>query len=153
MDLIFRQFRHEDFQEYLSWFGNSELNNALGPMNKNDDWLESVLSQTDGIEYSIFRNKELLSVIGIKFPEARHSFYCITDFAVNPKFVRRGMGSEILARLIALHSDDSCNRWTTYINANNQAAQLFFRKNSWVCESEKPDSNDMLEFTYYAQSA
>lgn len=45
MDLTIRNFRRKDFPDYQSWFIDHKLNLEMGPMKKNDEWLEYVLSE------------------------------------------------------------------------------------------------------------
>ena len=58
-------FRKQDFPEYLSWFKDPDLNKRLGPMEAEDEWLQYVLNDQGGSTYSIFQNKNLVSVIGV----------------------------------------------------------------------------------------
>ena len=67
MDLAFKRFRREDYDEYASWFVDPEMNRHLGPMD--EFWLEAVLSQPEsaGVTWAVFRGLELVAVVETVF--------------------------------------------------------------------------------------
>lgn len=142
MNLTFSRFAAADFDEYTSRYDDTALNMHLGPMGK--AWLESVLSQTNGIDYSIFLEGELVAVIGFMYPDAAHPFYFITDFAIKPHLRSRGIGSAVLRELLHLHPLKPSHYWRTVVDVNNPQAKSFFEKNGWACLTQASDEHGML---------
>ena len=142
MTLLFSKFTKKDFPEYKAWYEDAELNMRLGPMD--DAWLEHVMNETDGCQYSVFHDKELVAVIGFKFPDSKHPAYFITDFAMKPNLRNKGIGSEILHELIKQHPLKPRQTWKAFVDIRNPRAKTFFEKNGWVCLSETPDKHGML---------
>src|SRR5215470_3735472 len=100
-ELQFCKFAQEDFPEYKSWYVDPELNRQLGPID--DEWLAYVLNEQDGVEYSIFRDQELVAVLGIKLPDEKRPDYVVTDLAVKPSLRGQRIGSRTLQKLFELH--------------------------------------------------
>lgn len=140
--LRFSTFTTKDFSEYKAWYEDAELNKRLGPMD--DQWLDHVLHETDGCEYSVFRGKELVAVVGIKFPDPTHPAYYITDFAIKPHLRNQSIGSSVLRALIKLHKRKPGQSWKAFVDVRNSGAKSFFEKNGWICASETPDEHGML---------
>jgi len=101
-ELKLLKFKPEDFEEYKSWYKDVNLAKELGPMDK--EWLNAVLKEKDGQEYSAFNKENLVAVVGIKFPNTEHPYYFITDIAVKPSLKNQGIGSQVLQKLIELHT-------------------------------------------------
>jgi N-acetylglutamate synthase-like GNAT family acetyltransferase len=150
MYLKFAPFTVEDFPEYQSWFQDKELNQALGPMKKNDEWLLTVLKRDKKMvcEYSIFNeSKELIAVVGILLPRENNTSFYITDFAIKPNVRGRGIGKEILRKLFSLHSKKEEKRtWKTFVHETNTKAKHFFKTNGWAIMSKDTNGNGMLLF-------
>lgn len=140
----FRRFKAEDFAEYKLWFQDALLQRELGPMD--DEWLDAVLNEKDGCEYSVVRNRELVAVIGVKFPQAEHPDFYLTDFAIKPSLRGKGFGSQILAELLQLHPIKPHQTWRGFVSCGNEQAKGFFRKNGWVIGSE-PDDHGMVSIS------
>ena len=117
MPLHFAKFRREDFLEYKSWYEDADLNTHLGPMD--EEWLEYVMKETDGCQYSVFGDKELIAVVGIKFPNAQHPAYYITDFAMKPSLRSQGIGSELLTELTKRHPLIPGQTWKAFVHIQN----------------------------------
>ncbi len=141
MDFKFARFRRENFLEYKSWYNDADLNKWLGPMD--DDWIDYVLSESDGIEYAVYKSEEMIAVIGFKFPTSEYPAYFITDFAIKPSMRSKGIGSMILQELVELHQDMP---WYAFIDAANTRVISFFEKNNWKRSSTEPDEHGMLAF-------
>lgn len=141
-ELHFTKFRKSDFPDYKSWYEDAELHLHLGPMD--DEWLQSVMNETDGAQYSFFRDQELVAVVGIKFPDEKHAAYFITDFAIKPTLRGQGVGSEVLDILVKSHALKPGQTWRAFIDVKNPRAKDFFEKNDWVCNSPEPDEHGML---------
>ena len=141
----FSKFKAEDFDEYKSWYKDALLNKELGPMD--DKWLEHVLEEKDGCEYGVFRGKELIAVIGIKYPVEKYPDYYLTDFAIKPDLRYRGIGSEVLKELMRLRPLKSRQSWKAFINVRNAKAVAFSMKNGWSI-ADTPDKDGMLAIEY-----
>ncbi len=142
-DITYRKFEKIDFTEYKKWYQDAELNKYLWPMDS--DWLEAVLSETDWCEYSFFRNWKLIGVVWIKFPKQDTSYY-ITDFAINPQFKKKGLGSQVLRKVFDIHPLKPDEIWTTFVSEKNTIAKSFFEKNWFVYSSNK--LNEMMKLIY-----
>ena len=112
-------------------------------------WLDHVMTATDECQYSVFCDKELVAVVGIIFPDAKHPSYYITDFALKPHLRNQGIGSEVLKELMNLHILKPGQSWKTFIDKRNPKAKSFFEKHSWICLTKTPDKHGMftLKFT------
>jgi len=147
-NLQFRKFVREDFPEYQSWYADADLNEQLGPMETDDEWLYYVLSEWNGIEYSVFRDGALVAVLGIVFPDDEHPSYYITDLAVKPGLRRQGIGTEALKTLFALHPLKAGQMWKTYVAAKNPRVRVLLERSGWICETETPSESGMLPYSY-----
>ena len=148
-ELEFRPFQKEDFPEYLNWFKDENLNQQLGPMEEDDEWLRHVLEEQQGLTihkgctYSVFQNNTLLSVIGIICPDENFNSYVITSFAVKPDSRSKGIGTKAINQLLKLHPLQDGESWKAYLNQSNPRARSFFEKNGWKCIYRPMDSDDM----------
>ncbi len=145
--LRFKKFEAQDFPKYKSWYQDADLNKHLGPA-VDQEWLDSVMSQTDGCHYSVFLNGNMVAVLGIKFPHPKHPSYYLTEIAIKPSLRNRGIGSQVVEKLIKMHRLKPGQSWKTFINNKNSGAKRFFEKMGWVCQSNRPDKNNMLTFVY-----
>ena len=149
MDLDFQIFKKEDYAEYYSWFKDADLNEQLGPMKANDDeWLIHVLNEKNGCTHSIFQNKQLVSVIGIAFPDNDNPAYGITSIAVKPSLRSRGIGKKILKDVMRLYPLRKGQYWIVHVDSNNQKAKRFFEKNGWICVQTPPENDNMFLLEY-----
>jgi len=152
--LIFKLFKKEHFPEYLSWFQDAELNKHLGPLKENDEWLNYVIREQEGLTenkgctYSVFQNTDLVSVIGIAFPDKEHPTYCITNIAVKPSLRATGIGSRILQNVRNLHLLKKGEYWSAHVDEKNPKAKLFFENNGWDCVTQPPQNNGMYLFVF-----
>lgn len=144
MSLQFQKFTKEDYPTYKSWFQNKAIAKALGHID--EEWLTHVTTQTDGIEYSVFLDDELVGVVGIQFPPpTTNPGYGITNIAVNPARNSEGIGSAILTKLPeALQLTDK-QHLIAYVETPNLPAQAFFAKNGWQ-QVESDEGCDMLKY-------
>src|SRR5262249_55078432 len=110
----FRKFTRADFPEYKSWFMDPELNRQLGPMD--DEWLEYVLNEQDGAQYTIFRDDEIVAVLGILLPDERRPDYYITDLAVKPSLRGQRIGSGTLQKLFELLPLKPGQKWRAFVS-------------------------------------
>ncbi len=122
------KFTKEDYSVFLSWFNDPCLNSALGPMKEGDGWLEAVLNQTDGEEYSAWIKNELVAVIGIYFPTKEDPFYVISQLAVKPELRRNGIGKKVIHQLMKKYRWQS---WKAFVSKENTRAMSFFESIGW----------------------
>ena len=154
MKLDFKLFQKEDFSEYLSWFQDSDLNKQLGPMEEDDEWFtytlneQKGLTEFEGCTYSVFQNKNLVSVLGIEYPDKESPTYGISSFAVKPSLRSRGIGKMVLKSLMKLHPLKKGQYWIANVNEKNPKAKLFFENNGWISTTKPPDNNGMYLFEY-----
>ncbi len=147
MKLTFARFAPEHFAEYQSWFDDPDLNRALGPQ-VDQEWLDCVMSETDGCQYAVCEAGEVVACVGIKFPDPEHPTYTITDIAVKPQRKGRGIGAQVLAELMRLHPCKSRQSWVAFVDEHNPKAKSFLEKCGWLCESEAADEHGMLEMRF-----
>ncbi len=130
------KFKEEHFEEYNSWFTDGELNQALGGVD--DEWLNHILQNKEGIDYAVFQNDKMVGVLGILFPTAENPFYVLTNIAVRPELKKKGLGSIMLHELIQ-YEKKKARYWLCYVAVENRAAQHFFEKNNWTKDDEPED--------------
>lgn len=146
MNLTFEKFNPQHFPEYRSWFEDPDLNRNLGPA-VDQEWLDSVMNESDGCQYSVFDGEALIAVVGIKFPDDEHPTYGITDIAVKPRLRGRGIGSQVLGHLMALHPPKPGESWVAFVDERNPRARAFLEKQGWICDSDQPDEHGMFKLT------
>lgn len=144
--LILTKFRKKDYEEYLSWFEDPELNARLGPMQAGDGWLEQVLQQTDGCEYSVFRDGELVAEVGIYYPDESHPWYTISNVVVKPSLRGQGIGKEAIQALMSLPELQQDVGWRAFVDVDNATAKHFFESMGWVCLSSPTEDDEMFMF-------
>lgn len=141
----FQLFSSQHFKEYCSWFEDEALKKWLGPK-PDDDWLEYVLKDPTGRQYSVFDGKRMLAVIGIVLPTEIHPYCVITDIAVRPKLRGKGTGKIAIHHLLRLHS---ASIFKTFVDEKNIHAIAFFEHLNWQ-KAETIDEDGMWAFTYGA---
>ncbi len=140
--MLWTRFDRSHFEQYLSWYKDPELNRWLGPMD--EEWLDAVMNEEDGIQYAIFDNDEFVAVLGITYGSEQQPFTVITDIAINPAQRRKGIGSRILAELNRQMPDIKLDNWVVYIDPKNHKALTFFKKHNWIETHDLSESNDMI---------
>ena len=145
MELTLRKFTRNDFEEYASWFKDPELNEFLGST-PDQEWLNHVINEHEGIQYAAEKQQQLVAVIGIVFPTDSFLHHVITDVAVRPDLKRKGLGAEVIAAIKHRHAD--AKEWMTYVESTNTKALAFFQKNGWKLLSDEPDKHGMLTLTH-----
>lgn len=148
IELACKKFKKEDYPEYFSWFQDPDLNKRLGPMEEEDEWLDYALNEEDGGTYSLFLNEKLVAVIGIAYPDKEDAIYVITSIAVKPSLRSKGIGQQVLKKIIKLHPLTQGQSWIAYVDEKNPNAKLFFENNGWRCKSTPPENNNMFAFEY-----
>jgi len=107
-----------------------------------EEWLEAVLTEIDGCQYSVFDVKQLVAVVGIKFPSEKYPAYYITDVAVHPQLRGEGIGKAVLRQLERLHPLVKDQTWRAWVATDNPKAKHFFEKNGWQ-QKGRPDEHGM----------
>ena len=145
----FRRFGQEHFSEYVSWFRDPLLNEALGP-EPDSEWLEHVLNDQSGIQYAIILNDSLAGVLGVALATPQSPFHVITDIAIHPSLRKSGLGRTIVQTV----SNDilSDSDWKAYVIQDNQNAKRFFESLGWQLSDPAPPKNEMFEFTFFRKT-
>ncbi|MEN0003398.1 MAG: GNAT family N-acetyltransferase [Bacteroidota bacterium] len=141
--MTLRPFRRSDFSTYQQWYDDAQMNDALGPVD--NAWLEYVLSENEGKQFSMLQQEELLGVAGIIWPTQLYPVHYITDLAIAPSHQGKGYG-RLLIELLSKQSRPSSNVWKAFVMRNNPAGKAFFLALDWHLLDPK-DSKEMLEFT------
>lgn len=142
----FRPFERRDFNSYLAWFDDVNLNHQLGPMNK--EWLEHVMACPKPVQYSLFQNQELVAVTGIEYPKLGQRTWFITDIAVDPKRKRQGFAKNSLQCIIDhfASTEEHPLKWVAWVDTDNEPAKKFFRSLGWL-KSESTSSENLYQFS------
>lgn len=127
--LYLRPFQRSDFPVYRRWFEDPWLNRALGPID--EEWLETVLNETDGAQYAVLKDKELVAVTGLKWGDPEHPYQVVTDLAVAPHRRRCGIGRQTLTALFLQAGPFNYDRWIAYVSPDNLGARQFLTRLGW----------------------
>ncbi len=88
-------------------------------------------------------------VVGFMIYELHKNRLHILNFAVNPEFRRRGVGEQMVGKLISKLSHQRRNRIMLEVRETNLAAQLFFRQAGFRAVSVLRDFyDDTIEDAY-----
>ncbi len=136
----FRKFIRQYFNEYCNWFKDKELKNTLGYID--EEWLNFILKDEEGIELAVFQDNKLICVIGLNYPDEMNKSYTITNIAVKPNLKNKGIGSEILLELLKKYQLNEDEYWVSFVDLKNKNGQRFFEKNGWMKYIEK----DMIKY-------
>ena len=123
------RFSKTHYEEYRAWFEDETMKEYLGHVDQ--EWLEYILNDQSGREFTAIKNGKLVGVVGITFPCEGNQNYVITNLAVNPKMKRSGLGSQIINCLVNMVPLKENEQWTSYVNVNNMIAHDFFEKLNW----------------------
>ncbi len=66
-------------------------------------------------------------IVGFMIYELHRNKIHVLDFAVHPEFRRRGVGRQMIHKLVGKLSGQRRNRIALYVRESNLAAQLFYR--------------------------
>lgn len=138
------QFKRKDYPEYKSWFSDSRISTALGDIDL--EWLEFVQKDKTAQEFAIRQNGTLLAVAGVVFPIAEKPAYVISNIAVNPDFMQKGIGSKVLVLILQQFKLKSNEYWLAYVERENEVAQSFFERNGW--RSINDEGEGMLTYRF-----
>jgi [ribosomal protein S18]-alanine N-acetyltransferase len=97
-------------------------------------------------------------VVGFMIYELQKCRIHVLNFAVAGEFRRRGVGSQMIAKLAAKLSAQRRNRIMLSVRETNLAAQLFFRENGFRAVSvlrdyyaDTPEDAYLMQFRYRAE--
>ncbi len=139
----FRLFEESDFRELQSWYLDSRLNQALGPVDP--DWLAAVLSETPPSQYVAIQDGQMVACFGIALPKYPLEDFVVTDIAVRPDLRRTGIGQQAIAWITRQFELKTGQDWIAYVELQNVAAQDFFSSVGWQSDGKLDESN-MLKF-------
>jgi [ribosomal protein S18]-alanine N-acetyltransferase len=99
-------------------------------------------------------------VVGFMIYELHKNRIRVLNFAVADQYQRRGVGSQMVAKLIAKLSTQRRSRILLEVRETNLAAQLFFRENGFRAVSvlhnyydDTPEDAYLMQFRYRADKA
>ena len=97
-------------------------------------------------------------VVGFMIYELQKTRIHVLNFAVPDDFQRRGVGSQMIAKLIAKLSSQRRSRVVLEVRETNLAAQLFFRENGFRAISvlrsyyaDTPEDAYLMQYRYRAE--
>lgn len=109
------------------------------------DWLDAVLSETNGTQLVATIDGEPVALIGCIWATGPGEPYVITDVAVTPARRRQGIGGLAVDLVLYWPGHPPVDRWVAYVSRTNTAAAIFLMANEW--RSEGLAENGMLSFT------
>ncbi|MGD0896793.1 MAG: ribosomal protein S18-alanine N-acetyltransferase [Thermoguttaceae bacterium] len=99
-------------------------------------------------------------VVGFMIYELHKARIHVLNFCVDPAYQRRGVGSQMVARLIAKLSSQRRLRIVLEVRETNLPAQLFFRENGFRAISvlhgyydDTPEDAYLMQYRYRAEKA
>lgn len=99
-------------------------------------------------------------VVGFMIYELHKNRIHVLNFAVAPAFRRKGVGSQMIAKLIGKLSTQRRNRIVLEVRETNLGAQLFFRANAFRAVSvlhsyydDTPEDAYVMQFRYRPEKA
>lgn len=122
------------------------LSKYLGSVDQ--EWLNHVLEDHEGEEWSVIENSTLIGVVGVVLPTATNNYFTITNMAVCPNLRNKGYGKTILQLLFTQYFDHETKKFVCYVDASNSLAQQFFLKNNWSVNFQIVE-NEMVLFSKY----
>ena len=148
LHLVFKRFQREDFDEYVTWFVDPELNRHLGPMDQ--AWLEAVLTQPEsaGETWAVFHGMELVAVVETVFDPEHELPAAISAIATKPGHRRRGIGLAVLRQILSLHKRRGLVEHVAYISIHNPSGRGCVEKAGFVPVTSQPDEHGLIEFRH-----
>ena len=99
-------------------------------------------------------------VVGFMIYELHKTRIHVLNFAVAPEYRRRGVGCQMVAKLIAKLSSQRRSRIVLEVRETNLPAQLFFRDNGFRAVSvlksyyeDTPEDAYLMQYRYHADPA
>lgn len=142
--IVSRRFEARDYQLYKKWFSDPELNLQLGPMDK--EWLNHVLTDQSGAQYSFFSSGIFIAVAGVLFPDAEHDCYYLTDIAVKPDLRSRGIGAKVIKKLLMHAELREAHNWRASVSVGNLAGLRLLENTGWNRLLIQNDKDELIMF-------
>ncbi|MGB3476393.1 MAG: GNAT family N-acetyltransferase [Mycobacterium sp.] len=118
-----------DWNWIAEWFRDPELDRRLGPVD--DEWLDYVLSDHDGAQLVVERDTgQPVALAGCVWDRSGTE-HGITDFAVDPRLRRSGIGTQALTSVLTWVGHPAAKRWIAFVELDNSAAFNFFSAIGW----------------------
>jgi ribosomal-protein-alanine N-acetyltransferase len=99
-------------------------------------------------------------VVGFMIYELHKTRIHVLNFAVAPEFRRRGVGTQMVAKLVSKLSSQRRSRIMLEVRETNLAAQLFFRESGFRAVSvlhafydDTPEDAYLMQFRYRSDKA
>jgi ribosomal-protein-alanine N-acetyltransferase len=99
-------------------------------------------------------------VVGFMIYELHKNRIHVLNFAVEPSFRRKGVGSQMLAKLVGKLSTQRRNRIMLEVRETNLDAQLFFRSNGFRAVSvlhsyydDTPEDAYVMQYRYRVEKS
>jgi len=150
LGLQLQKFREEYYSEYVSWFTDKELNLELGPMDGGEGkkWLQAAMSEpeSEGMTWMALLNDEFVAVIETGFDPEERQPAAIAAFAVRPDLRRKGIGSSVLRKVLALHVSKGIIQHTANIHLDNIAGRKCAEKVGFLDSGSGPNEPGYVEF-------
>ncbi len=104
----------------------------MGPID--EEWLEHVLSDHDGVQLVLEDHKgRPAALVGCVWDQSGDE-HAITDLAVDPQLRRSGIGREAVAATVAWAGHPVAKRWIAFVEVDNPTAVEFFPAIGWCHE-------------------
>jgi GNAT superfamily N-acetyltransferase len=127
--LFVRRFVAADWPWVQRWFDDPILNRALGPLD--EDWVRHVTSDPEHVQLVLETEERPIALVGVAWdPDGRS--HVITDFAVDPKERRTGLGRRALEASTTGYDHPPARGWIAFVDPDNAKAAAFFLAVGWV---------------------
>lgn len=139
--ITLRRVFRTDWAWISAWFEDEWLNRELGPMD--EEWLEHVLSDKDGVELVAQDSARPVGLVGIKWATLKNPCHGVTDLAINPSMRRQGLGRAVLSAAMNWHGHPNTDKWVAYVDSNNKPPAALLKSLGWA---ETSSENNMRKF-------
>lgn len=142
-----RRLAAADWDWLSCWAGDAAIDGAIGPLDA--EWFAHVLGCQDGTHLVVTDGESRpIAVMGCVWDPDGAS-HVVTDFAVDPRRRRSGLGRRALASATAWEGHPAARGWTAFVDPRNERAFAFFADLGWRCEGL---DDDMYRFVGGAAS-
>ncbi|MGO2139189.1 MAG: GNAT family N-acetyltransferase [Leucobacter sp.] len=163
---VARRMVRSDWEWVQRWFEDETLDKELGPLD--NEWLEHVLSETDGVELVIEAahpatgQRAPIALVGVVWgvPEtdaavdgadapdapagATETGHAITDLAIDPERRGFGLGRIAIDATMAWGDHPATDSWIAFVDQENEGARLFFEAIGWEYEGLDGEGDDAM---------
>ena len=147
MNLAFKRMQKDDFIEYVSWFADAALNQALGPMDVAEwpEWQPEF--DPFMIAWVIFREAEMVAVVTTAFDAQGELPVGITGLGIKPALRGQGIGTAVLQQLLDLHKSQGIREHIAYVHLGNGAGRRCLEKAGFAADDESgPNEYGYVKF-------